>query len=346
VLRAARLRDLLGIPGQSTASALAYRDKVRMKRCWAQAGIPAAEHAALHTPGDLLAFADRVGYPIVVKPRAGMGSMRVQVLADRAQARAWLAACFTHTEDGRSPWMAEAYIHGTMLQVDGVYRDQAAEVNWPTAVSSLLECFQGQPVLSVTLAADDPLVPRVQHLVARALAALPDPQQPIVFHAEVWVDEHNTILMNEVAARIGGGQTRQIVELAFGVDLVRRYVECAVQGAPTQTVPLPRGPLRAVGEAAIPPGRGRLHTTPPLPATLLTAPWMHSASITAVPGRLYAGAATSVDSVAQCLVTGADPDQVAARLRHFTDWCRHHLRYEHPAADAEEAGAHNTLAAA
>lgn len=337
ILRAARLRERLGIPGQGFASALAFRDKVRMKRHWADAGVPAAAHAALGAPADLLAFADHVGYPVVVKPRAGMGSARVRVLADEPQARAWLADTFIHEEDGRSAWMAEEYIDGAMLQVDGVYHDRGVEVNWPTSVSSLLACFDGAATTSVTLEPDDPLTPRAQRLVTRALAALPV-GGPIVFHAEVWVGRDGTLLMNEVAARIGGGQTRQIVETAFGIDLVRRYVECTVD-EDARAYPLPTRPHLVVGDASIPPGHGRLLAPPPLPAALAAAPWMRRAVITGEAGHDYHGAATSVDSVAECLVTGASTEQVDARLRLFTDWCQANLRYADPHAPARQPAA-------
>jgi hypothetical protein len=330
VLRAARLRERLGIRGQGVASALAYRDKVRMKTWWAQAGVPAARHAALEAPGDLLAFAAAHGYPVVVKPRAGMGSTAVQVLAGEAQARAWLAQQFTHAPDGASPWMAEAFVDGSMFQVDGVYHRGVAELCWPTAVSSLLECFDGQAVTSVTLAAGDPLVARIQVLVTAALKALPDPDGAVVFHAEVWLDANGELLMNEVAARIGGGQTREIVHWAFGgVDLVRRYVECTVDER-AATRPMPQYPVRLVGDASIPPGHGRLLALPPLPDELTAAPWMRHAEITGVPGAVYRGPATSVDSVAQCLVTGSSPQQVTARLAMFTDWCKANLAYADP----------------
>ena len=334
ILRAAWLREHLDIPGQRVASALAYRDKVVMKEHWRQAAVPAARHAPLEAPGDLLAFAATHGYPIVVKPRAGMGSAGVKVLADETSARAWLAQQFRHAADYGSPWMAESFVDGRMFQVDGVYHGGVAEVCWPTAVSSLVACFDGQAVTSVTLAAGDRLVPRIQALVTAALNALPDPDGPVVFHAEVWRDAHGDLLMNEIASRIGGGLTRDLIELAFGgVDLVRRYVECTVDEQASAR-PLPRLPVRVAGEAGIPPRHGRLLMPPPLPQELAEAPWMRRAEITGVPGRVYRGAATSVDTVAQCLVTASSPQQATERLALFTAWCEANLTYDDPQDDA------------
>lgn len=346
VWRAARLRRQLGIRGQHPDSARAYRDKAVMKRRWAKAGVPAAEHTAIGAPGDLLDFAVRTGYPIVVKPRAGMGSAGVAVLDDEQAARAWLIKHFIHADGQASAWIAEAFVDGTMLQVDGVYHGaRGIEVNWPTRVSSLLACFDGQPVTSITLGAEDPLVPRAQDLVAAALAALPDPDGPIVFHAEVWVDARGQVMMNEVAARIGGGQTRQIIETACGVDLVRHYVEASVDPH-AHPRPAARRPLQMVGELAIPPGHGRLREHPPLPAALADAPWMKRAAITGAAGTVYRGPATSVDSIAEFLVTGTSPGQVAQRLSLITDWCHKHLHYDDPQPDTPAPEVRGALAAA
>src|SRR5918998_4637834 len=49
ILRGARLRELLDIPGQGIQAALAFRDKVEMKRLLTLAGIPVARHKAVHS---------------------------------------------------------------------------------------------------------------------------------------------------------------------------------------------------------------------------------------------------------------------------------------------------------
>src|SRR5690606_24209140 len=73
---AAEARRVLGLPGLSPESARLCRDKTAMKEALRAAGLPCAESAAAASQADLAAFAERVGYPVIVKPRAGLGSQK------------------------------------------------------------------------------------------------------------------------------------------------------------------------------------------------------------------------------------------------------------------------------
>jgi carbamoylphosphate synthase large subunit len=74
VMTAAHVRERLGIPGTSAATAWACRDKPTMKDVLRRAGIPCAQSAGAGTPEEARAFARDVGYPLVVKPRGGAGA--------------------------------------------------------------------------------------------------------------------------------------------------------------------------------------------------------------------------------------------------------------------------------
>src|SRR4051794_23609901 len=138
LLRAARLREVLGIPGQDTASARAFRDKVTMKNHWRRGGVPAAAHAPVETATDLLAFAREHGYPVVVKPRSGTGSRGVSVLADAAEAERWLAGEWSLGLAELSNWMVEAFVDGEMLTVDGILDGDRFDLCWPSTTTSCL----------------------------------------------------------------------------------------------------------------------------------------------------------------------------------------------------------------
>ncbi|HYW52295.1 MAG TPA: ATP-grasp domain-containing protein, partial [Gemmatimonadaceae bacterium] len=71
----AEVREALGIPGLPSEAALNFRDKARMKDVLRAAGVPVARHALADTAHAAHAFAARVGYPVVVKPPAGAGSV-------------------------------------------------------------------------------------------------------------------------------------------------------------------------------------------------------------------------------------------------------------------------------
>src|SRR5262245_40328444 len=75
VVPTAEARAALGLPGLSVHSALLCRDKPAMKEALRQARLPCAESTAASSLGELQAFAERVGFPLAVKPRAGLGSL-------------------------------------------------------------------------------------------------------------------------------------------------------------------------------------------------------------------------------------------------------------------------------
>ena len=71
---AARLREELGLPGLTVAQTIPFRDKERMKQLLDAAGLRTPWHTEARTVADVWAAAERVGYPLIVKPIDGAGS--------------------------------------------------------------------------------------------------------------------------------------------------------------------------------------------------------------------------------------------------------------------------------
>jgi phosphoribosylaminoimidazole carboxylase (NCAIR synthetase) len=84
-LAAARVREACTIPGTSVRTAWLCRDKPSMKQALREAGVPTAASAAVGSAAGVLAFADQVGFPLILKPRSGAGAsdtMRADNAAD------------------------------------------------------------------------------------------------------------------------------------------------------------------------------------------------------------------------------------------------------------------------
>ena len=71
---AARIREDLGLPGMTIEQTLPFRDKERMKQVLDAAGIRTPRHASTSTVQQVWEAAERIGYPLIVKPIAGAGS--------------------------------------------------------------------------------------------------------------------------------------------------------------------------------------------------------------------------------------------------------------------------------
>lgn len=75
VVTAAQVRQTLGLPGLSLRSANLCRDKPAMKETLRAAGVPCAASAAVSTFDELRQFAEREGFPLVLKPRSALGGL-------------------------------------------------------------------------------------------------------------------------------------------------------------------------------------------------------------------------------------------------------------------------------
>lgn len=92
IMAAAAVREAAGIPGTSTRTAWLCRDKPAMKEALRAAGVPCAQSESVSDHDSAHAFAARVGYPLIVKPRAGAGAAGTHRVDGRAELDAVLDA--------------------------------------------------------------------------------------------------------------------------------------------------------------------------------------------------------------------------------------------------------------
>jgi formate-dependent phosphoribosylglycinamide formyltransferase (GAR transformylase) len=87
VLPAAQAREALGIPGTSVRTAFLCRDKPAMKEVLREGGVATAQSMGGGDADAILAFARRVGYPLVVKPRAAAGAAGTERVSSEEELR-------------------------------------------------------------------------------------------------------------------------------------------------------------------------------------------------------------------------------------------------------------------
>jgi len=83
-LPAAQVRKACTIPGTSVRTAWLCRDKPSMKQALREAGVPTAASAGASTAAEVVAFAEQVGYPVILKPRSGAGALDTMRADDAA----------------------------------------------------------------------------------------------------------------------------------------------------------------------------------------------------------------------------------------------------------------------
>jgi biotin carboxylase len=260
LLRAARLRDHLGIAGQNYESALAFRDKVRMKQLLAAGGIAVPKFRLVETPLDLLTFIEEHGFGVVLKPVLGAGAVQTYVIRNQSDLDRVLDAGI-FSADARSSLEVETFVPGPMYHVDGIVQDGKIVVLWPSMYHNAVSDFaHGTYLGSNTLAADHPLVARLCAFVEKVLAVLPTPSVTGV-HAELFHTPDDELVLCEVASRVGGPRIPDTFETALGFDLVRSIVR--LQAGHALEVPAtPLQPSCVAGFLFVPARKGFLKSAP------------------------------------------------------------------------------------
>lgn len=318
VLRAALLRQEFGLDGQHTASAEAYRDKLRMKRLLDRAGLPVVRYAALEHPGDLERFAARVGYPVLAKPRTGTGSLGIERIADDAG-----AARFAAGQGGAlGDYLAEAFTPHELLHCDGVLVDGRAVFSevWSWSSTMLAVRNEPTPTMAVTLDRDDPRRATVVRLAEETLRALPTPRVT-AFHIEFF-DTADGIVVNEAASRVGGGRIQPALRRLHGIDLVELAARYQTDSAPERLVATATAPTGGFLIAYAPDGvRGTAPADCPVPGI------SHYESVLP-PEDGPAAEVASSSYLVSAVALGDDREQTTERLLAMHRWFLDHAAFQ------------------
>lgn len=317
VLRAARLRVRLGLTGQGSDSATAYRDKVVMKRLVRQAGLSVPAFAAVDDAMDLLDFIDARGFPVVVKPRLGVGAMSVSTLYDPRDVDDFLGRQ-RMAEPSYLPgqWMVEVFVHGDFFHVDGIMADGKIVHGWPSQYSSGVAEFlrDGSFLSGVLLAPDDERTAVLMGLTQGVIAALPSAPLPLAFHCEAWIGADGQPVFCEIASRAGGPPIPETYQRAFGVHLSKEALR-AQCGSDLTVCDQPQAPAPASGWIQFPPQHGRF-TPPALPCPISGV----DLTVVMTPGLESAGLRHVDDMSASAIVGGETAAQVRERIGLAAQW--------------------------
>lgn len=316
LVRAARLRDKFGLPGQTVESALAYTNKHIMKSKAAAAGVSVADMRRVACGAELLGFAENHGFPVVVKPISGSGSVGIAICDDSAALTRFADAWDGQRRAGRGDpeLLVEAWVEGDLYHVDGVMAGGQVVQSWPSwyLTPPLQKLVSGAHVAGGMVRDDHPAFQLLQEATARVVGALPPPPGQHPFHAEFFVSESGQLSLCEIACRAGGGAIPIAHERSFGFNL--HHLDLA--GHAGRSLPIAARPPRPRhGYAEPAPKSGTLMGAPkscPLPQSVYY-------ELIGQVGRRYALPQYSNDYVALVLFTLCGKD-MAEELRAVLRW--------------------------
>jgi biotin carboxylase len=227
VLTAARLRERFGVPGMSVDTVRGFRDKHLMKERVAAAGLRVPRAERVRTTSEARAAAERIGYPLVLKPIAGAGSADTYRVDDAAGLEATLKRMGHVTEAS-----CEEFIDGEELTFDTV-------------------CIDGRPAFqNVAQYLPKPLIARSNEWISPVIVTVRDLDQHELAggialgrrvlgalgmgdgftHMEWFRKPDGEVVFGEIGCRPGGAHLVDQMNYTCDIDLFREWARAVCHG--------------------------------------------------------------------------------------------------------------------
>jgi hypothetical protein len=226
----AQVREQLGIAGMDVVTARNFRDKAQMKSVLRAVGVPCARHRLADSATAVAAFAQEVGFPLVVKPPAGAGAKSTFRLDDLDDLKVWLEAAPPGPDRLA---LLEEFLTGEEGSYDSVMVD--GRIVWDSVSSYLptpLEVLRNPWIQWVVLMPRDiggPESTGIRAIAPTALRALG--LQTGLTHLEWFRRPDGTVAVSEVAVRPPGAQISSMLCYAHDFDLYGAWAQLMVHGS-------------------------------------------------------------------------------------------------------------------
>lgn len=242
VSAAARAAAKSGLPAPDPDAIARCRAKDIQRAALAQAGIPGPAFAAVDTVTEAQRAARAIGYPVVLKPVSGSGSVGVRMCRGPDEVRWWAGELLSRTSDERgSPVPARILVEAAVMGPE--FSVETFDDNVVVVVAKHLgpEPYFVETGHDVPAPVPDAVTRALADTARGALAALHLGWGAA--HTELRLSTDGPVVI-EVNPRLAGGMIPVAVRAAIGVDLVDAVIArcCAQASAP---------PVPGAGHAAI-----------------------------------------------------------------------------------------------
>ena len=224
-----QVREHFGVPGTTADVADVFRDKSRMKAALTKAGLPVARNRLLHNVDDARSFAKEIGFPMVLKPPAGMGgksTYRMRSLDELVAAVDGLGVA------PNNPVLAEEFLRGREFSfetftVGGVVKVHSISHYMPTCLDAIENPWIQWCCLlprDITGSEYEPAI-KMGKAAVKALGL-----QDGMTHMEWFQRPDGSLAIGEIAQRPAGANISIMNAFCHDVDLYRAWCRAVVDG--------------------------------------------------------------------------------------------------------------------
>jgi carbamoylphosphate synthase large subunit len=233
MILAGRLREVLGLPGLTVAETAPFRDKERMKQLLDAAGLRTPRHESTETVAGVWAAAERLGFPLIVKPIAGAGSADTYRADSAAELDAILPALRHVPRVSVEEFVdAEEFTYDTIC-ADG--RVLFENICWYLPRPLLTKLHEWvSPVTIALRELDRPNLQAGRVLGAAVLKVLGF--RDGFTHMEWYRKADGEVVFGEIAARPPGARMVDVMNYATDADLFSAWAEAVTHGRISQPI--------------------------------------------------------------------------------------------------------------
>jgi len=232
ILTGGYLRSHHSLPGLTYEQSLGFANKLIMKQRLNASSLPVTEFTRLDRLDDLPAVAQHLGWPIIVKPAIGSGSMNTLVIKSKDHfVDLENLGLLKKLEEVDVPLIAERFV-----DIQNEYHCDSIVANEEVIFSStsqyikpVLSSFGGM-IGSYILSDQSSKVKEINRLNKRVIEALN--LREGVTHLEVYETTDNSFVVGEITCRPGGGGIVENIERHTGISIWKAFIQIALGDYP------------------------------------------------------------------------------------------------------------------
>ncbi|MER8634238.1 acetyl-CoA carboxylase biotin carboxylase subunit family protein [Mesorhizobium opportunistum] len=213
------------LPGPNPVSIQRCCDKFTQRQLLAQAGVPIPAYRLAANATEVASSATDIGFPVIVKPAVGTGSSGVRLCRDADEVAEHTTVLFgvMHNSQSSPKILLEKFAEGPFYSADIMGNEVIAIAAGDFGFSPhfvFRECIHPAPLTQEEHK-------RIADISLSCLRALGLGWGPTNIEFR-WTNRGPVVI--EVNPRLAGGTDPQLVQLAYGVDLITEHIKVVTGG--------------------------------------------------------------------------------------------------------------------